>query len=439
MDNNNQFNNDEFNKLPIEQPIDEETVENQELGNNEDTKLVVDEENIENEVIKDLVNEENTTTGELLIDDNIEEVNTGKEGIINLANENIHNIKAKPLSRGNKKNHPRPRKMGGFSKFLIFVDVCAVICFFIVYGPLGFFRNWFVSTALTTMTHQYFAYTLYTEDMIKDIASQNVVIESGENTDTNAIKITDVKDEGVYESIYEEQILKRDPNNDLFKLVEIEGDGYKGFMVVIYDPSRIDLVMAKKLNNGGQMITDLAESYESKVAINASGFMQLGGGGVRPRGNVIKDGQVVYDDGTAGQFIGFTKDNILSLATMSASQAVEFGYKNAVEFGPFLIVNGEPSIFKGDGGYGIHPRTAIGQRQDGIVLMVIIDGRQFGYSNGINMPDLADIFIKYKAYNAANLDGGGSTSLAIGNKLINKPAGYNYEGERYLADAWIVR
>ena len=112
---------------------------------------------------------------------------------------------------------------------------------------------------------------------------------------------------------------------------------------------------------------------------------------------------------------------------------------DAVEFGPFLIVNGIPSEVSGNGGWGYANRTAIGQRKDGIVLFLVIDGRGANGSNGISIADMISLFEKYGAYNAANLDGGGSSTLTINNNLINDPRGYNYTGQRYLPNAWMLR
>ena len=139
--------------------------------------------------------------------------------------------------------------------------------------------------------------------------------------------------------------------------------------------------------------------------------------------------------------IGFTKDNVLMLTKKSAKEAIKDGMDRAVEFGPFLIVNGKPSTFKGNGGGGKHPRTAIAQRQDGIVLFVVIEGR-ISKSAGMTYPELTELLQKYKAYNAANLDGGGSSSLyAVVNgkgKLLNEQGGYGYAGERYMPNAWML-
>lgn len=136
--------------------------------------------------------------------------------------------------------------------------------------------------------------------------------------------------------------------------------------------------------------------------------------------------------------VGFTNDNKLVLGKFSKSEALNMGIRDAVEFGPFLIINGEASKVLGNGGWGIAPRTAIGQRQDGIVLFLVINGR-IPTSIGADMNDLIDIMQRYGAYNAANMDGGSSTELVINNKIINKPVAGGRDGLRDMPTFWIVK
>lgn len=341
----------------------------------------------------------------------------------------------------------KKQKKSKFSIVLIVIDVFTLICFFVAYGPFSFFRDFLVTTAMTTMTHKYFAYVLYSESMVEEILDNNRVIETEDPTDTSKINIQPIVDTGTYESVYEEQVLKKDEGNDLYKIVNISGSGWKGYMVVIYDPSRIELVFSKKYGKGGEYLSTMAKNNNAYVAMNASGVNSVPGQNY-VTGHTILDGKV-YKTGKninkGGGLIGFTKDNVLMLTKKSASEAVKDGMDRAVEFGPFLVVNGKMSNFKGNGGWGIANRTAIGQRQDGIVLFMVIDGRTSS-SIGISMKDLAELFVKYKAYNAANLDGGGSSALyAKANindekgKLLNTPKGYNYSGERFLPNAWMIR
>ena len=111
--------------------------------------------------------------------------------------------------------------------------------------------------------------------------------------------------------------------------------------------------------------------------------------------------------------------------------------RDAVEFTPALIINGEPAQITGNGGWGYAPRTAIGQKQDGTVLFLVIDGRS-AVSVGATIRDILDIMLEYNAYNATNLDGGSSSVLMLGDEVLNHPSGSDSDGQRFLPNAWLV-
>lgn len=336
------------------------------------------------------------------------------------------------------------RKKKKTAIFLLIIDVCMIICFFLAYGPFSYLRELYITTAMTTMSHKYLARTIYTEDIINDVLDENYVKETNENTDTSDIVIGDIDDSGEYDSIYDEQILTRDPAHPEYKLIPLKGNGYQGYMVAIYDPSRVELVMTNKLGRVGQFLRELVVDNQATLGMNASGFVdqnEMGNGG-EPTGIVIQDGKVIWDatkTGYSGGIAGFTKDNKLVLTKGTAEEAIKAGVEDAVEFGPFLIVNGKAAEIKGNGGWGVAPRTVLAQRKDGIVLFVVIDGRQPGYSLGISMNELTKLLQRYKAHNAVNLDGGASSSIAIGNETITKPCGYSATGERRIPNAWVLK
>ncbi len=336
------------------------------------------------------------------------------------------------------------RKKKKTAIFLLVIDTCIIICFFLAYGPFSYLRELYITTAMTTMSHKYLARTIYTEDIINDVLDGNYVKETGESTNTNDIVIGDIDDSGEYDSIYDEQILTRDPAHPEYKLIPLKGSGYQGYMVAIYDPSRVELVMTNKLGRIGQFLRELVVDNQAILGMNASGFVdhnEMGNGG-EPTGIVIQDGKVIWDatkTGYSGGIAGFTKDNKLVLTKGTAEEAIKSGVEDAVEFGPFLIVNGKAAEIKGNGGWGIAPRTVLAQRKDGIVLFLVIDGRQPGYSLGISMNELTKLLQRYKAHNAVNLDGGASSSIAIGNETITKPCGYSATGERRIPNAWVLK
>ena len=337
------------------------------------------------------------------------------------------------------KNNPKKKKIQLLTIFTSIIDFCIIIFFIVVYGPFPAFKNWFITTALATGNHKYFANVLYSDEDIIQVLKDNTVVETGD--DTNASEITfDNSPKESYDSIYEQQILERE-EGALYKLIEIDEKDYSGYLVAIYDASKIDLVTSSKINSGGQVMTTFSKEQKAKVAINASGFSRRNGALI-PTGTVIQNGKVASVGAAnrhGGGLIGFNKDNVLVLTTESAEKAIKKGMVDAVTFGPFLIVNGKSAEVKGNGGWGYANRTAIAQRKDGIVLFLVIDGRGANGSNGISIKDMITLFEKYGAYNAANLDGGGSSVLTIEGKLINDPRGFGYTGERYLPNAWMVK
>ena len=313
---------------------------------------------------------------------------------------------------------------------------------FLLYGPIDSFKNFWVTSAMTTMNHQYLAKWFYSDEYINKVLASNSVIEVDETTDTSAIKFKKYTT-SIYKNEYDKQILTKDPDNDLYKIIEVSGSGYKGFLVAIYDPSRISIATTKYLGKRGEDILTVSKRENAIVAMNAGGFYDpdWNSNGALPHGTVISNGKLVsdYEDArVGGGFIGFNNENKLVLGRMSANEALANGIRDAIEFGPFLIINGKRSFVKGNGGWGIAPRSAIGQRQDGIVLFLVINGR-IPSSIGADMIDLCDVLENYGAYNAANLDGGSSSELVINQKIVNTPVAGGSNGLRDMPTFWIVK
>lgn len=133
--------------------------------------------------------------------------------------------------------------------------------------------------------------------------------------------------------------------------------------------------------------------------------------------------------------IGLSEEGKLILGKYNYQEAINAGINSAVEFGPYIIVNGNNQIKNSNSG-GIQPRMAIGQKRDGTMIFVAIDGRQPGYSIGTNLLELQNIFERYGAYNAANLDGGSSATMYYNGNVVNKTS--TPMGERYLPNAFII-
>lgn len=311
-----------------------------------------------------------------------------------------------------------------FTVLFLLGTIGIMVVLFLLYGPINAFREWLVTTAMTTMTHQYFATWFYDDDTINYILDKNKVVETDEDTDVNAINVGSEKKVTEYKDEYEREILERDPDNNDYKIIDIHGKTYDGYLVAVYDASRIQTVVTQNLGKSGQYLTTMAKNNDALIAINGGGFNDpnFNSTGGQPLGITVCNGKYVTTDTYKGSggVIGFTEDDKLYLGKCSVSEAKQKGIRDAVTFGPFLIVNGKPSEVLGNGGWGTAPRTAIGQRKDGVVLFLVLDGRK-GAKLGADMDDLIDIMEKYGAYNAANLDGGTSSVLVVDNVIVNDP------------------
>lgn len=333
---------------------------------------------------------------------------------------------------------------------LIIIDVFVVICFFLTYGPISYFRDFLITTAMTTQSHKYLARIFYNEDTIIKVLQSNTISDFDSGSDTSLIVVGQV-DDGHYASAYEKEILEHEKDQD-YKLIEFEYNGYDCYLVAIYDPTRVSLMQSTYIGKSGQILREMAKDNNALVSINAGGFIDAdasgiagtGNGGI-PSGIVIKDGKLLYGSGNVKTTIaGFNQEGILVLTYSTAAEAINNGMKDAIQFGPFLVVNGQSATINGNGGWGINPRTVLAQRQDGIVLFLVVDGNganKYNWSGrgGASMEDLLVILERYGAYNAVNMDGGASTTLVIENKLWNNPCGYSATGERRLPNGWMFR
>lgn len=234
------------------------------------------------------------------------------------------------------------------------------------------------------------------------------------------------------------QFAKR--QDDTLKLVNINGTRFQGYLLEIPDPSRIKAATARDIQEIGDTVSTIALTNNAIAAINAGGFYDPNGTGTGrlPYGLIVRDGKFLVggDIKEPVEFVGFTKSGVLVAGKYTPKELREMQAAEGVSFGPPLIINGKKLITSGDGGWGVAPRTALGQRKDGTVLLLVIDGRQPG-SIGATLLDVQNILYEQGAYVAANLDGGSSTTMFYNGKVINKPC--DMLGERMIPTAFIVK
>jgi exopolysaccharide biosynthesis protein len=343
----------------------------------------------------------------------------------------------------NKTDSQNHKKHHNFLRFLIaFFSTITIILFsgiFLLYGPFTYFRDTIVTISMSTMNHQWIAKCLFDENIIADVMSRNNTTEAKGDTDPNAIKLTD---SNVADNATTLPKATGDGEHivDGIGLIKIKGSTYNGWVVKVYNPSRIYMALAKNIGKKGEKTTSMVNRLNAYIGINAGGFADIGGegNGGMPTGYCINSGNIITKCTvhTIHNIVGIDYNNKLVLGKYTDKEIENLKLKDAVEFKPFLIVNGKLSVMQGNGGMGTDPRTAIGQTKDGVMIFVVIDGRSVS-SLGATLVDLQNIMLRYGAYNAANLDGGSSSTLVFDNKIINNPS--STHGERYVPNAFIIR
>jgi exopolysaccharide biosynthesis protein len=313
--------------------------------------------------------------------------------------------------------------------------------------PFKDLRTLWVTTAMTTFNHQWLATMFISKSEIDSILNANKVVTTTAKTNTSKIKIShqsaqkdnDDPDPDITPD------LSKFSNSENVSIIPIKGTTYIGKLMIVDNPSRIRLGTINNFgkNSVGLRLSTMAKKYDAIAALNASGFQDdngTGSGGT-PIGLVVRDGKIVYHDYNSQTFniVGFDYSNRLLTGQFTLDDISKYNIRDAVSFGPALIINGKPVEIDGNGGFGLQPRSAIGQTVDGKVLLLEIDGRQPLYSAGAYITTVQSILMQYGAINACNLDGGSSTGMYYHGKIINRPCGpLGSTGGRYIPTAFLV-
>jgi exopolysaccharide biosynthesis protein len=195
---------------------------------------------------------------------------------------------------------------------------------------------------------------------------------------------------------------------------------FKAYILKLEDPSRLYVAKGSKsyaAGGAGGRIYDITASEKAVAAINGGGFPDPGGkgSGGTPSGLTYSNGECIWDDGQKLTFIGFDGENRLIVQNViTRAEADELGIRDGVSFqtNKTLIqtVEGETLAFYADDALEPAQRTAIGQRADGTVIMMVTDGRT-ATSIGATRNDVIDVMLKFDVVVAGMLDGGSSTTM----------------------------
>ena len=332
----------------------------------------------------------------------------------------------------NRKNHP----VGRFFAVLGVTLLCLVLCLLgIIWvlekGPSPTVTGMFTRSVRETSAIRWISNIFLTDEELneyKSVSTEDMATESVNTSLIHVEKAAERVESGESESV---------------KLIDIAEGTCKGKLLIVSDPKQVILGTSDEfVKQPGLQLTDMVAKYNGLAGINAGGFNDengTGSGGI-PQGIVIVDGEVVYgNDLTPYHLVGLDRNGILHVGSMSGRDAVANGIQWAVSFvthdglASSLIINGE--VQRQNLGGGVNPRTALGQREDGALLLLVLDGRSIN-TLGATMEDVVNIMLEYGAVNAGNLDGGSSSVMVYDGEIVNHCA--SVTGPRRIPTGFIV-
>ena len=306
----------------------------------------------------------------------------------------------------------------------------------------------FVTTILETGQMKFLASWFLSPDEIQAIVDQNSMAELDADVDASLIQIgsTGQVDTGAPGAAEED-----------IEIVEVAGATYTGTMMIVKDPSRVSLATIYPWREVGVTLDELVEDSGAIAGINGGLYDSTNNTGGRPLGVIVSNGEIQFNKPQQYPglvLIGFTEDHLLQIIDidgMSAAQVEELvereKIRDAVTFQEEasdtnnhfvqLIINNEARDMKGQGS-GLNPRTAIGQRADGAVLLFVTDGRGKSGHLGASSGDLISVMQEFGAVNAANLDGGSSSCMYYEGEYLMPSVTFYYANSSWRLPAGFV-
>ena len=321
------------------------------------------------------------------------------------------------------------------------VFVCLLLTITLIcHGPSNSAKELFATTILETGQLKFLANVFLSKDEIEGIVSKNSLQDMNVEIDENLIK-TNI-----------------DKTKELIEIHEVNGNNFEGKMMVVNDPSKISLATTYPWSEYGKELGVLVDDAGAIAGVNGGIYYSSGNKGGRPYGVTVSNGEVQdISLGLSGLYlIGFDENNLLRIINLEGMNkaavekmlkeekirdAISFQEEASDKNNHFvkLIINGEKRELNGMGS-GANPRTAIGQRKDGSVLILVTDGRGKNGHLGATASDIIDIMAEYGAVNAANLDGGSSSSLYYNHEYLMTSVTFYYANSSWrLPTAFVVK
>lgn len=323
--------------------------------------------------------------------------------------------------------------------FILMLVITLYSCLLLIcYGPSKSARNIFTTTFLETGALKFVVHLVLPSKTINEIVKSNSLKDMDSNVDSSLINTSSEKTDDIV-------------------IEEVNGSNFHGTMMIISNPKRVKVATTAPFSEYGKTLDTIVKENDAVGGVNGGIYLSTGNKGGYPMGVVVSDGKIVWNspNGVGFHLIGFDENDVLKILSLQGlskegveklvqeekiRDAVTFQEEASGANNHFvkLIINGEKRESNGLGS-GANPRTAIGQKADGTVLLLVTDGRGASGHLGATASDLIEVMEQYGAVNAANLDGGSSSTMYYNDKYLMTSVTLYYSNSSWrLPEAFII-
>ncbi|SUY48446.1 exopolysaccharide biosynthesis protein [Clostridium putrefaciens] len=313
-------------------------------------------------------------------------------------------------------------------------------CFFIIFSIISFpmlllhtplfkrARKVYVGSAVMSTSHQWLATKFISNNKINNIVMEKIYEDKELKSNEDTVKISKTQDGTI-------------------DFLKINNARYNGYVMLVHNPKRVKVGYSDEGGKKGEEISAIIKNNNAIAGINGGGFMTNFDEEYTntPLGIIMSEGKLIYPKAESEinlndemEICAINKDGILIVGDYSYEELVNLNVQEAVSFGPTLIKDGRAVDIRYNsiGGGGMSQRSVIGQRADGSIILIIIEGNLHPRA-GATIAELQQLMLDLGAINAINLDGGNSVIMYKDGKVVNEPKGS--QSSRNLSSGIIVK
>mmetsp|Transcript_17850 Transcript_17850/g.42076 ORF Transcript_17850/g.42076 Transcript_17850/m.42076 type:complete len:293 (+) Transcript_17850:14-892(+) len=195
------------------------------------------------------------------------------------------------------------------------------------------------------------------------------------------------------------------------------GTEYSAFIATITDPRYFAVLPPLEGKCGARVKTSTTAAAHNCIYATNGGFFDMKTGACI--GNLISNGTIIELPGDNRCNFGITTDDEYIVGALNETESRNIKFNNLIAAGPWLVRAGQPQVDVHGGGL-IAPRTAVGFNSTGALLLVVVDGVEL-LKKGLTMGEISAVMADLGAYQAVNLDGGGSTTAVLNGTIFDHP------------------